>query len=106
MKKLFLTLSFAAAFLMAAELKGVISDSGCGAKHGPGKENVGCVNGCIKGKGASPVFVTADGKVHKIHNADKVGADLTARLFPSTARSMATRFTSSRSRANKPTFKL
>ena len=76
MKKLFLTLSFTAAFLMAAELKGVISDSGCGAKHGPGKENVGCVNGCIKGKGAAPVFVTADGKVHKIHNADKVGADL------------------------------
>ncbi|MBM3787128.1 MAG: hypothetical protein FJW30_22455 [Acidobacteria bacterium] len=76
MKKLLFAMSFAAMGLMAAEVKGVISDSGCGAKHGPGKENVGCVNGCIKGKGAKPVLVTADGKVHAIHNADKVPADL------------------------------
>ena len=71
MKKLMLALSIAAMGIYGAELKGSISDSGCGAKHGPGKENAGCVSGCIA-KGGSPVLVTADGKVVKIHNADAV----------------------------------
>jgi hypothetical protein len=71
MKKLMLTLSIAAMGMFGAELKGSISDSGCGAKHGPGKENAGCVKGCIA-KGGAPVLVTADGKVIKIHNADAV----------------------------------
>lgn len=71
MKKLMLTLSIAAMGIYGAELKGSISDSGCGAKHGPGKENAGCVGSCIA-KGGSPVLVTADGKVVKIHNADAV----------------------------------
>lgn len=75
MKKLLFALSFAAMGMYAAELKGVISDSGCGAKHGPGKENAGCVTACI-GKGGSPVLVTADGKVIKIHNADAVSKEL------------------------------
>jgi len=73
MKKLILALSIAAMGIYGAELKGSISDSGCGAKHGPGKENPGCVAGCIK-KGGAPVLVTADGKVVKIHNADAVDA--------------------------------
>ena len=71
MKKLILAMSVAAMGIYGAELKGSISDSGCGAKHGPGKENAGCVKSCI-GKGGSPVLVTADGKVIKIHNADAV----------------------------------
>ncbi|HEU0119219.1 MAG TPA: DUF5818 domain-containing protein [Bryobacteraceae bacterium] len=71
MKKIILAMSIAAMGMYGAELKGSISDSGCGAKHGPGKENPGCVAGCIA-KGGSPVLVTADGKVVKIHNADAV----------------------------------
>ncbi len=73
MKKLIFVLSIASFGLAADEWKGVISDSSCGAKHGPGKENAGCVKSCI-GKGGSPVFVTADGKVIKIHNTDAVDA--------------------------------
>jgi hypothetical protein len=72
MKKLILAMSVAAMGIYGAELKGSISDSGCGAKHGPGKENAGCVKSCI-GKGGSPVLVTSEGKVIKIHNADAVG---------------------------------
>jgi hypothetical protein len=71
MKKLILAMSVAAMGIYGAELKGSISDSNCGAKHGPGKENAACVNKCIGG-GGSPVLVTADGKVVKIHNADAV----------------------------------
>lgn len=71
MKKLILAMSIAAMGIYGAELKGSISDSGCGAKHGPGKENAGCVSGCIA-KGGKPVLVTAEGKVVTIHNADAV----------------------------------
>ena len=71
MKKMILALSIAAMGIYGAELKGSISDSGCGAKHGPGKENPGCVKGCIA-KGGAPVLVTADGKVIKIHNKEAV----------------------------------
>ena len=71
MKK-FAMLSLFAMSAFAASWTGYISDAGCGAKHGPGKENAGCVKGCIA-KGGSPVLVTADGKVIKIHNADAVG---------------------------------
>lgn len=74
MKKMFLAMSIAAMAMYGAELKGSISDSGCGAKHGPGKENPGCVAGCI-GKGGKPVLVTADGKVVTIHNPDAVGKE-------------------------------
>jgi hypothetical protein len=61
--------------MFGAEWKGVISDKGCGAKHGPGKENVGCVTKCL-GNGSAPVFVTADGKVITIHNADKITKEM------------------------------
>ena len=71
MKKFLLGLSVAALGVFGAELEGAISDSGCGAKHGPGKLNAGCVKSCI-GKGGAPVLVTKDGKVVKIHNADAV----------------------------------
>ncbi len=74
MNRLIFAMTVAAASMLAAEYKGSISDSSCGAKHGPGKENAGCVKGCI-GKGGSPVLVKADGTVLKIHNPDAVKAD-------------------------------
>jgi hypothetical protein len=71
MKKVALLATFAVS-AFAAEWTGAISEAGCGAKHVDGSaKSVACVTGCVK-KGAAPVFVTADGKVVKIANADKV----------------------------------
>ena len=59
----------------AAEWKGTISDSKCGAAHADASEkSMKCVNGCVKG-GQKAVFVT-DGKVLKIANQDKVAEHL------------------------------
>lgn len=55
----------------AADWTGVISDAGCGAKHADASEkSMKCVQGCVKGKGAAPVFVVGD-KVLKISDASK-----------------------------------
>ena len=63
--------------LFAAEMKGKISDSMCGAKHGKG-EHAGtaasdreCTEKCVKG-GEKYVFVSGD-KVYKIANQDFAG---------------------------------
>ncbi|MBI3684059.1 MAG: hypothetical protein HY235_27110 [Acidobacteria bacterium] len=70
MKK-FAFLSLFAMSAFAAEWTGYISDSGCGAKHNDGSErSMKCVSGCVKGKGAAPVFVVGD-KVYKIDDASK-----------------------------------
>ena len=62
----------AALSAFAGEWKGTISDSKCGAKHADASEkSQACVKGCVKG-GSAAVFVTEDGKVLKIHNADAV----------------------------------
>ena len=61
---LLLMLSLCAMTAMAAELTGHITDAKCGAAHAK-KVNVACVEKCIKA-GAAPVFVSGDGKVHKI----------------------------------------
>ena len=59
----------------AAEWKGTISDSKCGAAHADASEkSMKCVAGCVKG-GQKAVFVT-DGKVLKIANQDKVAEHL------------------------------
>jgi len=59
----------------AAEWKGTISDSKCGAAHADASEkSMKCVNGCVTG-GHKAVFVT-DGKVLKIANQDKVAEHL------------------------------
>ncbi len=59
----------------AAEWKGTISDSKCGAAHADASEkSMKCVNGCVKG-GQKAVLVT-DGKVLKIANQDKVAEHL------------------------------
>ena len=65
---LFAALSTVSAF--AGEWTGVISDAKCGKAHAE-KLNEACVKGCV-GKGSEAVFVTADGKVLKIHNQDAV----------------------------------
>lgn len=71
MKKVALLAAFSLS-AFAAEWTGAISEAGCGAKHVDGSaKSVACVTGCVK-KGAAPVFVTADGKVVKIANPDKV----------------------------------
>lgn len=70
MKK-FAMLSLFAMSAFAAEWSGTISDAGCGAKHADASEkSMKCVQGCVKGKGAAPVFVVGD-KVLKIDEASK-----------------------------------
>ena len=59
-----LTVILAAAPMAAAEFKGWISDSSCGASNGSGEAaNRDCAERCLK-EGAKPVLVTdGDGKV-------------------------------------------
>ncbi|MCZ2151398.1 MAG: hypothetical protein LC126_26940 [Bryobacterales bacterium] len=53
----------------AASWTGYISESHCGAKHADGSDgSIKCVTGCVKGKGAAPVFVVGD-KVLKLDAA-------------------------------------
>lgn len=70
MKKIALVSLFAMS-AFAASWTGYISDAGCGAKHSDGSEkSTKCVQGCVKGKGAAPVFVVGE-KVYKIDEASK-----------------------------------
>jgi hypothetical protein len=76
-KKLILASALFGTALFAAEMKGVISDAGCGAKHLDASEkSAKCVEACVKNKGAAPVFITEDGKVLKIADKEKVMAHL------------------------------
>jgi hypothetical protein len=69
-KKVVLVASLFAFGAFAAEFKGAISESGCGAKHVSGSEaDAKCVAACVK-KGAAPVLVS-EGKVLKIADASK-----------------------------------
>lgn len=61
---------FCALSAMAGEWTGYISDSKCGAK-GSKEAHAKCAESCVKG-GASPVFVTEDGKVLKVDDTAKV----------------------------------
>ena len=67
---LVLVMSLFAICALADEMTGYISDSKCGAK-GAKDAHAACAEKCVKG-GASPVFVTSDGKVLKIDDASKV----------------------------------
>ncbi len=72
MKKLAVLIAFAASAAYAETWAGTISDANCGAKHLDASEkSVACAQKCVKG-GAAPVFVTSEGKVLKIANADMV----------------------------------
>ncbi len=76
MKKLAMLIAFAATAAYAETWSGTISDANCGAKHlDASAKSIACVEKCVKG-GAAPVFVTSDGKVLKIANADAVMAHL------------------------------
>jgi len=59
-----------AAVGMAAEFTGFVEDTSCSSKPGM-KGNAACAKSCIKG-GSPAVLVTADGKVYKIANQDKI----------------------------------
>jgi hypothetical protein len=72
MKKFALCLALCSVAAFADTWKGTVSDAKCGAKHADASEkSMACVKGCVKG-GSAPVFVTEDGKVVPIHNADSV----------------------------------
>src|SRR5215475_3100484 len=76
MKKTLVIFAFAAMSAMAADLTGYIVDQNCATKQGAkaaSDDHSGCSARCIKG-GAAAVLVTADGKVYKIAEQDKVAA--------------------------------
>jgi hypothetical protein len=60
------------ALAMADEFKGFVEDTACSTKAEM-KNNADCAKKCIKG-GSPAVLVTADGKVYKIANQDKIVA--------------------------------
>ena len=61
-----------AASLMAENFKGVVMDEKCSGIAAM-KTNVECIQKCIR-DGSAAVLVTADGKVYKIANQDKIVA--------------------------------
>lgn len=70
-KKLAIAFSLCAISAFAAEMKGTISDSKCGAAHADASEkSMKCAQACVKG-GQSAVFVS-EGKVYKVADASKV----------------------------------
>jgi hypothetical protein len=75
MKKVLAVFAFAAMSAMAADFSGFIADAKCGADAAKaGTEgHAACAAKCIKG-GAAAVLVTADGKIYKIADQDKVTA--------------------------------
>ena len=58
------------ASLMAEDFKGVVMDQKCSGMPEM-KTDAECIQKCIKG-GSPAVLVTADGKVYKIANQDKI----------------------------------
>lgn len=76
MKKTLAIFALAAMSSFAAEWTGYIEDQMCAAKQGvksASETHADCAAGCIK-KGSPAVLVTADGKVYKIADQDKVTA--------------------------------
>ncbi|HEY3823033.1 MAG TPA: DUF5818 domain-containing protein [Bryobacteraceae bacterium] len=59
-----------AASLMAENFKGVVMDEKCSGISAM-RSNVECIQKCIK-DGSPAVLVTAEGKVYKIANQDKI----------------------------------
>lgn len=72
MKKLALAFSLCAASMFAAEMKGTITDSKCGAAHADASEkSMKCSQACVKSGKAEAVLVS-DGKIYKFSDASKV----------------------------------
>jgi hypothetical protein len=60
--------------LFAEKRTGAISDSLCGVKHIDGSAaSIKCVQACVRGKGAEPVFVSG-GKIFQIHQSSRAKA--------------------------------
>jgi opacity protein-like surface antigen len=55
---------------MAADFTGFVEDTNCSTKPAM-KDDADCAKKCIKG-GSPAVLVTADGKVYKVSNQDKI----------------------------------
>ena len=70
MKKVLSVFAICAMGAMAAEFKGTIMDTKCSTNKAM-VDNASCAERCIKG-GDPAVLVTADGKIYKISNQDKV----------------------------------
>jgi hypothetical protein len=61
-----------AAFMQAEEVTGFLADAKCAAAgKGAGAGHSGCAQKCVQG-GEAVVLVTAEGKVYKIKNQEKV----------------------------------
>ena len=74
MKRILAGLVFTAVSAMAAEWTGYIVDQACANRQGAkaaSDSHADCAARCIKG-GSPAVLVTADGKVYKIADQDKV----------------------------------
>jgi len=75
-KKFLFATSLFATVAFAGEWSGTISDEKCAAAHADASEkSMACVKSCVK-RGSKAVFITADGKVLKIANQDKVAEHL------------------------------
>lgn len=60
----------------AADFKGTVVDSGCGAKHADASEkSAACVKACVNGKGMAPVLAAGD-KIYKLSDAKLVAEHL------------------------------
>lgn len=70
MKKVLSVFAFCAIGAMAADWSGTIMDTKCSTNEKM-RDNAACAARCIKG-GEPAVLVTADGKIYKISNQDKV----------------------------------
>ena len=70
MKRLLAVFAVCAASAMAADYSGYIVDKNCSTKPGMMGDEA-CAQKCIKG-GSPAVLATADGKIYKIANQDKV----------------------------------
>ena len=76
MKKVLAVFAFVAMTSMAADFTGYVVDQSCAGKQGAksaSDDHSACSARCIKG-GSPAVLVTADGKVYKIADQDKVVA--------------------------------
>ena len=76
MKKVLAVFALAAMSAMAADWTGYIVDQACAGKkedHGAAADHASCAARCIKG-GSPAVLVSADGKIFKIADQDKLVA--------------------------------
>lgn len=72
MKKVLSVFAICAMSAMAADFKGTIMDAKCSTNKAM-VDNAACAQRCIKG-GEPAVLVTADGKIYKLADQDKVVA--------------------------------